>query len=349
MKKMITALVAALLVSLSSWADNGFRSNHPEEYVVVEGDTLWDISSRFLEAPWLWPEVWHANPQIENPHLIFPGDVVRLIYVDGQPRLTVERPVQMTPDTGRGEDGRLRPRVRVLPADDAIPAIPLDRISSFLSRSRIVEPGVLDRVPHMLAGIEGRIIVGAGDRAYARGDIDEDVDSYGIYRKGETFVDPDTREVLGVHALDVGSGRVRGFERDVITLDIIRSDEEIRPGDRLLSSEERAVESIFVPRAPDVDVATGQIIAVERGISQVGRMDVVMINRGERDGLQVGDVMAVYKRGEVVRDRVRRGQVQLPDERAGLLMVFRTFEKMSFGIVLEAQRPLAVNDRLRNP
>jgi hypothetical protein len=129
MKRISLALAAVLLLNLAAWADNAFRADHPDEYVVQKGDTLWDISNRFLQTPWLWPEIWHVNPQVENPHLIFPGDVIRLVYVDGQPRLTVERTVKMAPGTTK-----LSPTIRVLSEDEAIPTIPLDRIDSFLSR-----------------------------------------------------------------------------------------------------------------------------------------------------------------------------------------------------------------------
>lgn len=345
MKKMITLALAALLATSVSWAnDAAFHSDPPDEYVVVKGDTLWDISNRFLEAPWLWPEVWHANPQIENPHLIYPGDVVRLVYIDGEPRLTVDRTVHMSPP----EDGKLRPRIRELPNEEAIPAISLDRIASFLSNSRIVEPGILEGAPYMLAGPEDRVIVGAGDRAYARGAFDEEHRSYGVFRKGDPMVDPETGELLGVHALEVGRARLREVDGEVATMFISRSNEEIRPGDRLLISEERPVSSVFFPSEPPRGT-DGVIMAVEGGVTQIGRMHVVMINRGTRDDLSEGNVLSVYRRGERVRDRVAGGEIDLPDERAGLLMVFRTFEKMSFGLVLEATRPLSVGDRLRMP
>ncbi|WP_111642188.1 LysM peptidoglycan-binding domain-containing protein [Marinimicrobium alkaliphilum] len=345
MKKLIFAVLAASMLSVLAWADRdtAFRSDHPEEYVVERGDTLWDISNKFLNTPWLWPEIWHVNPQIENPHLIFPGDLIRLVYIDGQPRLTVERTVRMAPG-----DTRLQPSIRVLSEEDAIPAIPLDRIDSYLSRSRILTEGELDNAPYMLAGPERRLIVGMGDRAYARGDLSEDVDTYGVFRKGEVYHDPQTRERLGEHAQAIGTVRVRTRTDDVATVTVSRSYEEIRMGDRLLPSEQRPVESVFYPSAPDDDIV-GQILAVEGGVSQIGKFDVVMINRGEREGLQVGNVLATYKRGEQVRDRVTNERVNLPDERAGLVMIFRTFEKMSFGLVLEADRPLAVEDRVRNP
>lgn len=344
MKKLLFTVLAVSLLSLFSWADQGLLKNgHPEEYTVKKGDTLWDISNTFLNAPWKWPEIWQVNPQIENPHLIFPGDVIRLIYVDGTPRLTLERTVKLSP----GGDARLTPQVRAMPNDEAISAIPLDRIDSFLSRSRIVAPGELEAAPYMLAGAEKRLVVGAGDRAYAKGNL-EAQSSYGVFRKGEILRDPITKEVLGVHALSVGMVSVRDLKDDIATVAVIRTSEEIRLGDRLLPSEDRAVDTTFYPSAPDADIE-GLILAVEGGVSQIGKMNVVIINRGEREGLTVGNVLAIYKHGELVRDRVTGKGVQLPDERAGLLMVFRTFEKISFGLVLEADRPLSTDDKVRNP
>lgn len=344
MKKILMALAAASLISLFSWADNSvLRQGHPDEYTVKKGDTLWDISATFLNSPWLWPEIWHVNPQIENPHLIFPGDLIRLIYLDGQPRLTLERTLKMVPGTTK-----LSPSIRVQDADQAINAIPLDKVDAFLSRSRIVEPGVLEEAPYMLAGQQQRVIVGADDRAYARGIFDPDFTNFGVYRKGQVFKDPETKEILGVYAQGVGTVAISDLHDEVATLDVIRAFEEIRPGDHLLPSEDRAVDSVFYPSAPDDDIK-GQIIAVEGGVTQIGKFNVVIINRGEREGLQIGNVLAIYKTGEVVRDRVKGGTIALPDERAGLLMIFRTFEKLSFGLVLEADRALAVNDKVRNP
>ncbi|MBE8715602.1 LysM peptidoglycan-binding domain-containing protein [Cellvibrio polysaccharolyticus] len=343
MKKLLFTVLAVCMFSLLSWADQGLlKSGHPEEYTVKKGDTLWDISNTFLNTPWKWPEIWHVNPQIENPHLIYPGDVIRLIYVDGTPRLTLERTVKLAPG-----DSKLSPSVRVLPNDEAITAIPLDRIDSFLSRSRIVAPGELEAAPYILAGAEKRLVTGAGDRAYVKGNLEEE-SNYGVFRKGDILRDPITKEVLGVHALSVGMVGVRSQQDDIATVTVVRTSEEIRLGDRLLRSEDRAVDSTFYPNAPENDV-DGLILAVEGGVTQIGKMNVVILNRGDREGLAVGNVLAIYKQGELVRDRVTGKNVQLPDERAGLLMVFRTFEKMSFGLVLEADRPLSTNDKIRNP
>lgn len=347
MKKILLAVAAASLISFFSWADEALlKTGHPDEYTVKKGDTLWDISGTFLNSPWLWPEIWHVNPQIENPHLIFPGDLIKLVYLDGEPRLTLERTLKMVP--GAGGTTKLSPSIRVQHTEDAISAIPLDKIEVFLSRSRVVEPGKLEAGPYMLAGQQQHVIVGAGDRAYARGTFDAQYSNYGIYRKGQAFKDPVTKELLGIYAQGIGTVSVAKINDDIATLDIIRTFEEVRPGDNLLPSEDRSVDSVFFPSAPDVDIEA-QIIAVEGGVTQVGKFNVVMINRGEREGLQIGNVLAIYKTGEVVADRVKGGKVALPDERAGLLMVFRTFEKMSFALVLEADRALSVNDKVRNP
>jgi hypothetical protein len=340
MKTRILGLLGACLLLGQAMAEEPeLRANYPEQYTVVKGDTLWDISNSFLNNPWMWPEIWHVNPQISNPHLIYPGDVIRLVYFDGKPRVVVDTSNRVV---------KLSPQVRVLDAGEAIPTIPLDEINNFLSRSRIVTQEELDRAPHVISGEAQRLVLGKGDRLYARGQFDEDVSVYGVYRKGETYVDPDTGEFLGIQALDIGSGRMRALEGEIATLLMTRTTEEVRVGDRLLSEETRSIDSTFFPSAPKGEV-NAQIIAVEGGVTQVGKMDVVIINRGDREGMEVGNVLAVYKRGGTVKDRVKGDTVTLPDERAGLVMVFRTFEKLSLGLVLEAERPLAVRDLVRNP
>lgn len=340
MKKRILGLLGAcLLLGQAMAQEPELRSDYPEEYTVVKGDTLWDISSTFLSNPWMWPEIWHVNPQIANPHLIYPGDVIRLVYFDGKPRIVVDSSNRVV---------KLSPKVRTLDEGEAIPTIPLDKINNFLSRSRVVTQEELDRAPHVVSGESKRLVLGKGDRLYARGTFDSDVAVYGVYRRGDTYIDPETGELLGIQAMDIGSGRMRALDGEVATLLMTRTTEEVRVGDRLLSEEQRSIDANFFPSAPKVDV-NAQIIAVEGGVTQVGKMDVVVINRGDREGITVGNVLAVYKRGGTVKDRVKGDMVTLPDERAGLVMVFRTFEKVSLGLVLEADRPLAIRDLARNP
>ncbi|MBB3169806.1 LysM peptidoglycan-binding domain-containing protein [Simiduia aestuariiviva] len=347
MKKLFLGLAASLVLCAAAFGEDvQIRSDRPDSYRVTEGDTLWDISGKFLENPWMWPEIWQVNPQIDNPHLIYPGDVISLVYLDGKPRLAIERGKPTTKMSPGVE--KLSPKIRYQPVAAAIPAIPLDAINSFLTGSRIVMPDEYNNAAYVLAGEDGRLISGAGDYLYARGEIDPSVPVYGIYRKGKSFKDPETGEFLGYQALDVGAVRVAAIEGDIATMDVTRTTQEILIEDRLLPSADRSVASTFYPKAPEKEI-NGVIMTVEGGVTQVGRMNVVAINRGQRDALQAGDILAIMKAGKVVRDRVTGKPVKLPDERAGLLMVFRIFEKMSFGIVLDATRPLAINDRVINP
>lgn len=344
MKKILLGTAAAALMSFTSFAEEVLlEPDHPDNYNVVKGDTLWGISDRFLQNPWMWPEIWHVNPQIENPHLIYPGDSIRLIYMDGKPRLTVQRTYKMSPGTDK-----LEPKVRSMPQEPAIPAIPLDAISNWMSKSRVVDPGVLEGSPYIVQTGAGRVIAGAGDDVYARGELPEDQAVFGIYRQGMVFKDPATKEVLGIEALDMGTGKLRATEGDVATLSITRSTEELRIGDRLIPQEERVINSTFYPSAPEA-FEGGEIIMVEGGVNQVGKLSVVVLNKGAREGLEEGNILAIYKRGETVVDRIKKESVKLPDERAGLLMVFRAFDKVSYGLVLEADRPLKVTDLVRQP
>ena len=303
-----------------------------------KGDTLWDISDLYLRDPWLWPEIWYANPQIANPHLIYPGDIISMVYIDGRPRLMLEK---------RDRRVKLSPEVKVVPESEAIPALPLDIINSFLTRNRIVTQEEVDRAPYVVAGHEKKLLSGSGDTFYARGQFDE-TPTYGLYRVGEPYLDPVTQEILGIRAQDVGSAKVQRVADDIATMLATRSLEEVRIGERLLPHEERPLNSIFYPSAPESTVE-GEIMAVEGGITQVGHLDVVSINRGEREGLEAGNILAIFKRGEEVTDYIAKEKINLPNEQAGLLMIFRAFEKMSYGLVIKAERPLAVNDIVKNP
>ncbi len=349
MRKALVGFLSVLLLSVAAHAahhEEGdlLRLDHPDAYTVVKGDTLWDISETFLKSPWLWPEIWHVNPQIANPHLIYPGDVISLVYVGGKARLVLER----------GDGSRtvkLSPTARVEPLDTVIPAIPLDAISAFLKRSRVVDAEVLAQATYVIAGHEGRIITGGGDKLYARDYQDGGVtlySSYGVYRPGDPYVDPDTGEVLGIEALEVGLGKIIEKEDEVSVMRLASSEQEIRLRDRLLPTEQVDVVPTFFPSSPKNE-PDAKIISVLGGVGQVGQFDVVAINRGAREEIEVGNVMAIYHMSGAVKDRIRNDVVELPPERGGLLMVFRVFEKMSYGLVLKAQRPLAVMDELRSP
>ena len=338
MRKLLYALAASALL-FTSWAQAQpeLRSDHPERYTVVKGDTLWDISARFLNNPWYWPEIWHVNPQVANPHLIYPGDRLALVYIDGKPRIT---------KVATSDVVKLSPQVRSEAIDTPIPAIPLDAIASFLTETRIVSPEEINGAPYVLEGEDGRIITGAGDRIYARGE--KPADRVGIFRRSKEFVDPDTGEFLGLEARSIARGNVNAEHGDVLTVGSTKSSEEVRIGDRLLVNEDRRLTTSFVPSSPDSEIE-GKMISVDGGVSQIGQYDVVAINRGEREGLAPGNVLAVLKAGNMVRDPVTGETIELPSERAGLLMVFQAYEKMSYGLVLQATRPLSVGDKVTNP
>jgi nucleoid-associated protein YgaU len=340
MRKSLLALLFLTVGGLAQ-AEELLKAGHPQSYTVVQGDTLWDISGKFLAKPWRWPEIWQANPQINNPHLIFPGDQLYLVYVDGKPRLTMNR------GDSRGTI-KMSPQVRSKPMADAIPTIPLDVINSWLIDNRIIDSEqAFAEAPYVVAGQRERVVVGAGDRLFARGTFG-DTPVYGVYRQARTYTDPVTGEFLGINANSVGTVEVGAAEGDVTALFATTSSEEIRRGDSLFPSEERPINSTFLPSSPEQPI-DGLIIDVPRGVTMVGKMDVVTLNKGARDGLVEGNVLAIYQTGETVRD-VRSGEmVKIPDEPGGLLMVFRVYDKTSYALVLAANRDLRLQDRVANP
>jgi hypothetical protein len=333
------ALLLGVLLSLAVWAEEPVLKNgHPTSYTVVKGDTLWDIAGRFLENPWMWPEIWHANPNIEDPHLIYPGDELRMVYKDGKPMLVLENRVI-----------KLSPTVRVGPLEDPIPSVPLDAIDSFLTSSRVLENNVLESSPYIVQGADRRILGGTGNEMYARGDF-EGADNlvYSVFKKDGVYTDPTNGEYLGDKAIYRGTVKVQAVEGDVAKVQIIKSREEIAIGDRLVTGQERSVEPIFHPSSPEYTI-NGTIIDVEGGVKSVGVMDVIVINLGSREYIKSGNIFAIYQTGEVVRDTVADENVQLHDVRAGLALAFAVFDKVTYALVMSADRPLTIGDQVRNP
>ena len=336
--------VCLLLLSLlfSAWLQAAVELNEnvPETYIVKKGDTLWGISGMYLQKPWLWPQLWDTNPQIDNPHLIYPGDELFLVWIDGQPRLRMRR----------GRDVKLAPNMRVSDLDLAIPIIPLDQIGPWLKWSRIVAEGELNTAAYIVSGSQRHLLSAPGDQVYGRGLFPEGERIYGIFRPGEAYYDPITKELLGFQAQDIGNARLlsRNTE-EVAELEITRITEEVRVTDRLLPLRERIIDATFHPRPPGEEIRDGFMIAVPGGVTQIGTTDVVVLNKGVRDGLEVGQVLAVYQSGEMVFDTIANENVQLPDVRAGLAMVFEIFDKASYAIVLKSDKPLKVGDRVKNP
>ena len=326
-----------------------FKPDYPDRYVVVKGDTLWDIASRFLNDPWLWPQVWQINPKIRNPHLIYPGDVIVLYYVDGKPYLTLEGVAGVVPPK-EIETVKLTPQVRYESLDKAIDTIPRSAIGPFLYRPRVVTKEEIDNAPYIVSSYEEHLISGTGNRVYARKVTDNSIAQYGVIRPGEVYRDPETKEVLGYEVIRVAAARVvRGG--DPTTLTLVDAKREVLNGDLLLPSEEGELDFNFFPQPPR-DKINGTIISVFDGVSQIGQYNVVVLNRGKRDGLIPGHVLAIYQSGKEVPDpqaRASTSWVTLPDERAGVLMVFRTYEKVSYALVMRATRAIHVYDRVTNP
>ena len=337
----------------------------PSSYTVQKGDTLWGISGKFLKDPWRWPDVWRMNrEQIRNPHRIYPGDVVVLDYTsDGQPRLSIAQAQPAAPASG---DVRMSPRVRSEPLDaQAIPSIPPGDIEPYLTKPVITQsPGLLE-APEIVEGRErARVVRGQGDRVYVVGLDPKLGDRWYLYRPGKALVAP-SGEVLGFENRWLGTARVDRFS-DVSTVQITESKEEIFIGDRLLPVPRETLVN-FVPRAPEQDM-NGTIIASYSNASEMGRGAIVTLDLGRQQGLEVGHVLAIYKTVPPIDDpRPDQGtpfmlrfldqpttflpkkQLQVPDERAGLMFVFRVFDRVAYAILLNTTDPVAIGDVVRRP
>ncbi|MDX1516800.1 MAG: LysM peptidoglycan-binding domain-containing protein [Woeseiaceae bacterium] len=310
---------------------------HPDEYVVQVGDTLWDIAATFLKDPWFWPEIWYVNPEIANPHLIYPGDVLALVTIDGQPRIT----------TVRGSTYRLSPQARVTPLTEAVSSIPYEAVQAFLSKGIVLERDEVDRLPYLLSSRGDHLVAAAGNDVYVRGTGGESIGSrYGVVSVGDPLVDPDDNRVVGYQGIWVGEGTMRRGG-DPATMRLNETTREAKVGDRLIP-EAVEIPLNFFPKAPS-NVIDGRIISVVGGVTQIGQYQVVVINRGSRDGLAIGDVLSVFQYGETIRDRIAGGSVKLPDEEAGTVMVFKVYDEIGYGLVMEASQAIHIHDAVRNP
>ena len=313
---------------------------HPETYVVTKGDTLWDIAGRFLAKPWQWPEIWHDNPQVRDPHWIYPGDELTLKFVDGKPRLVVSRPSEL----------RLSPQIRVSPSEQAIPTIATNVLRPFLTHPKIVGKNELEGAPYLVDFADEHIVGGAGDRIYARA-IEQDYPrSYMLFRPGQAYKDVDSGEILGYEALYVAETLLERTG-DPATLQISQSQREAIIGDRLVPIEQDKVIMHYIPHAP-AKLIRGHILHVVDGVTQIGQYQIVIIDRGAADGLEAGHVLDVLQSGRTQRDIVSRqvGElVGLPEEKEGILMVFRTFDRLSFALIMKAIRAIHINDAVQTP
>jgi len=336
-------IVAALVLSFQTWADElKINPNRPDQYTVVRGDTLWDISGKFLQQPWLWPQLWRGNPHIKNPHLIYPKDVLYFSMVDGRPYLSLTR--------GNGRNIKLHPSIRKEDLEEAIKMIPTDAIAQFLSSPKVVEKGDLDKAPYVVDFPDEHIVVGSGDRAYVRKILEPKTVAYTFFRQGEAYIRPVTKEILGYEALYLGEAVLKRAG-DPATFVVTKSNGEIRVGDRLIPSTEDDFALNFFPVAPSQRIQ-GSIISVLNGVAQIGRNNIVVIDRGTEDGVKVGHVLDIYQRGRLIKDPVNtadRTLLKLPDEKAGTLMIFRPFKRVSYALIMNASGAIHLLDKVKNP
>jgi LysM repeat protein len=325
----------------------------PKSYVVKRGDTLWGIASMFLRDPWLWPEVWYINPQVANPHLIYPGDTLALAYgADGRPQIRLQQ----------GGAARLDPRLRSNPLDGAIPTIPYGAIAAFLSRPSILTPDEVKNSPYVLAFRDSHEVAGTGNEIYIRHLNAPERARFSVVHIGDPLRDPDDGKVVGYQGIYTGTALVSkpGEVTKAVLVDTAR---ETLRGDKVMPVD-TDVPLNFLPAAPRSNV-NGRIIAVVDGTLLIGQYQVVAINRGSRDGIANGTVLAIDRAGDSVRDTYANGasftrkvqdlgtsfakKVKLPDERVGTLLVFKTFNRVAYALILGATDTIEIQDVVHNP
>lgn len=375
MRHALLALTAAVgLFAAQHAAAADLRTDHPEQYVVVKGDTLWDIAGKFLEKPWQWPQVWQKNPQIKNPNLIYPGDVIRLVYVDGKPTLTVN-------DASAGGSVAARPA-------DSVPvgAIDMARYRPFLRDVRVVDG--FKQLPHVIGNEEGHLLGTANNKIYVRGlqgvAVGEaveifrpsmhfarsgmDVAGADLNRRGDrNYLDgerlwygastsPGSKDYLGTELTRVASGRVAAISGDTATVAVTETVREIRQGDRVAPAAGGGYDPYYVPTPGPLDGPAVPVVASRDGLISGGR-DIIAIPLGSKQGVVNGSTYAILRPGDTVGDRIahraelaaRADSVRMPNERVGTAMVFRTFDNMSYAIVMENAKPVRAGYLLANP
>lgn len=365
---LIIVIVTLGLAPIRAPADEvQLKPDHPERYTVAKGDTLWAIATRFLKSPWHWPRIWKINEGIKNPHLIYPGDVIVLRYVDGKPELTVLRNEKLPIDTPpaqsvavaetpkdaasspppMGKVDKLLPKAYSEAIGRAIPTITPDIIVPFLTQPLVVDENELEEAGYVTIGLDDRIALGKGSEFYGRGIVDPKAEYFHIFRKGPALKNPDTGELLAYEATYLGDAR-RLEPGDPSKLLLTAAKQEVLPTDRLLVAPPRAALPYYFPRAPEKQVR-GHILSALNAVAEVGPYTVVTVSLGRREGIEDGHVLRVLRHVGQHKDPVTRRSYQLPDEESALLLVFRTFEKVSYALVMNSTRPVHINDSVATP
>lgn len=317
------------------------RDDAPLRYTVKKGDTLWDLANYFLRDPWQWPELWYGNQQVKNPHLIYPGQTLTLVMVNGRTRLMADAAVPNNTE-------RLQPQARDLPLDASVPAIPLEAIRNFLRGPRLVTREEAERSPYIVEFVNEHIAGGLNNDIWVKNLPQPGAATYSIVRVGDAYRDPDTKELLGYEASPAGEAELRRGG-PVAQMQITKSiSHEVLIADRLLPIEPENFEANFYPHAPTRPV-DGRIISVYDGVNEITQYAIVALNRGSAHGVDPGTVLDIYQAGRPVPDPYGRRAVMLPETYAGKMMVFKVTPKLSYALVMTANKPLHVLDKIRNP
>ena len=330
------------------------KANAPHVYVVKRGDTLWDISGKFLNSPWRWKEIWASNRHVKNPHWIYPGDKLLLCTLDGRPLIGK--------DEGDGCEGIIRrhqggtslhPQVRVESLANTIPVVPLAHIQQWLEHSIVIQPESLSNLPYVLGAADRRVITGAGQTIYARGNGMDIGQRYGVYRQAEPymFLDANGKKYnAGVELVEVASAVAVATENDIVTLELTKSfNSEVRKGDLILPVYENNLPSLFYPIAANEVTAGGKVIRVQGSIGTAALHSVVTLDRGQLHGAKAGQVFSLYEDGETVVDPQTKEMVKLPGQRVGTAMIFKAFDQLSYAYILESALPIKIGANIQPP
>lgn len=331
------------------------KAGAPHVYVVKKGDTLWDISGKFLSKPWRWPEIWASNKHVKNPHWIYPGDRLLLCSLNGKPLIGK--------DEGDGCDGiirrytgggtTLRPQVRIEALNNSVPVIPLAHIQQWLERSSVLPADAIANTPYILGTADNRVLAGKGQSVYVRGQGLENGQRYGVYREGEPYIVVDEqgkKQNLGVELLQVASGVAVRNENDITTVELTDSyNGEVRRGDRVMLEQEAMLPTLFYPIDAKQVRDGGKVIRVLGSIGTAAKNGVVTVDRGTADGVEIGQVFNTYQEGEIVQDPKTKEKVKLPGQYVGSLMIFKSFDRISYAYVLESELPIKVDSNIQPP
>lgn len=354
---LLAALFSGLTAASAATLQCDFRADAPDQHVVVKGDTLWDISGRFLERPWCWPTVWGMNrDEIANPHWIYPGQIIWFDRAAG--RLRLGNRIDVNNGAGDPSNLRLRPQLRTEGlGKDAVTSIPAGVIEPFLTQPLIIENDELKGAPRVIATQDGHVFLGKDEKAYVRGELGGNT-SFQVFRPGTALKDPVTQQIIGYEAFYLGTLKLQTAAApgsDVHTFVVASAKEEMGKGDQLRAIPPMPMQN-YVPHPPEQKVAS-RVVAIYGGVSHAGQNQVISINRGKLDGLDVGSVLQLYHAGKTVSDStaakswlgMREQQVKLPDEEVGSLFIFRVFKHISYGLIMQVSAPVEVGDVARSP